>query len=363
MHMRFQDRMIKLWARIKKLSPDKPIYKVYDESLRLSQEGHDTWADCVNNIISRYTDDSSFQSNDIDKRVNHLRERRYTQFIRDWTQDLHVNNKWPKLDTYKLIKTNYRIESHILYVRDKNHQRTLTRLRVSSQKLNIEAGRHARPYVPRQQRLCLYCDSRELDDETHFLLRCNFHSEARDPFIRKIAEHLPVQLETVPHTKLFIDIMTSKNTDILNEVAKFVYLEFKRRELCPGNNYTWKYHLSQYFAILDSHGGEIRHDLSVSNICLAHIYVYILYSHYNYLAYFNSNEWRIYCLTHWGRYRVAANSGRRFRVHFLEWTCIDFNKDFAGVCSWRSNWQYSCIGSGGGLAPPRRQAGVWASDG
>ena len=154
-HMRFQDRMTKLWARIKKLSPDDLIHKIYDESLRLSQEGHDTWADRVNNIISRYTDDSSFQSNDIDKRVNHLRERRYTQFIRDWTQDFHVNNKWPKLDTYKLIKNDYRIEPHILSVRDKNHQRALTRLRVSSHKLNIEDGRHARPYVPRQQRLCL----------------------------------------------------------------------------------------------------------------------------------------------------------------------------------------------------------------
>ena len=123
MHMRFQDRMTKLWAWIKKLSPDNLIHKIYmyDESLRLFQEGHDTWADRVNNIISRYTDDSSFQSNDIDKRVNHLRERRrYTQFIRDWTQDLHVNNKWSKLNTYKLIKNDYRIEPHILYVRDKN---------------------------------------------------------------------------------------------------------------------------------------------------------------------------------------------------------------------------------------------------
>ena len=251
MHMRFQDRMTKLWARIKKLSPDNLIHKIYDESLRLSQEGHDTWADRVNNIISRYTDDYSFQSNDVDKRVNYLRERRYTQFIRDWTQDLHVDNKWSKLDTYKLIKNDNRIEPHILYVRDKNHQRALTRLKVSSHKLNIEAGRHARPYVHRQQRLCLYCDSLELDDEIHFLLRCNFHSEARYSFIRKIAEHLPVQLETVPHTELFIDIMTSKNTDVLNAVAKFVYLEFKRRELCPGNDCIWKCHLTQYFGVLD----------------------------------------------------------------------------------------------------------------
>ena len=74
-----------------------------------------------------------------------------------------------------------------------------------------------------------------------------------------------------------------------------------------------------------------------SRILVWHIYICILYSYWNHFAYFNSNEWRIYCLTHWGRHRAAAISGRRFRVHFLEWTCINFNRDFAGICSWRSN--------------------------
>ena len=89
-----------------------------------------------------------------------------------------------------------------------------------------------------------------------------------------------VYIVTVPHTELFMGIMTSKDTDILNEVAKFVYLEFKRRELCPGSDYTWNCHLTQYFGVLDSHGGGIRHDLSVPNISLAYIYIcmYIFYT-------------------------------------------------------------------------------------
>ena len=347
MHIIFQNKVIKLWAEINILSSNNLIHKIYDESLRLSQEGYDIWADRVNNIISRFTVDPSFQSNNNQKRVNQLRERRCTQFIRDWTRDLHVDKKLHKLATYKLIKNDYRIEPHILYVRDKNHQSALTRLRVSSHKLNVEAGRHAWPNVLRQQRQCLYCDSRELDDEIYFLLRCNFHSEARDSFIRKIAEHWPVQLETVPHPERCIDIMTSKDKNILNPMAKFVYLEFKRRELkiYAGNNYTWKCPLIHCFGVSCSLGGKMSHSLSVSNIGLAH--KYILYSHWNYLAYFNSNGWRIYCLTHWGRHTVAAFSAQRFRVHVLEWTCVNFNRDFAGVCFSGSNWQYSSIGSGG----------------
>ena len=75
-----------------------------------------------------------------------------------------------------------------------------------------------------------------------------------------------------------------------------------------------------FFCVLDSLGGKIRHSLSVSNISLANMY--ILYNHRNYFACFNSNEWCIYCLTHWGRHRVAAISRWHFRVHFLEWTWI-----------------------------------------
>ena len=86
-------------------------------------------------------------------------------------------------------------------------------------------------YFARQQRLCLYCDSQELDDEIHFLLRYNFHSDARDSLIHTIAEHLPVHLEVVAQIELFIDIMTSKNKDILNALVKFVDMEFMRREL------------------------------------------------------------------------------------------------------------------------------------
>ena len=55
MHMRFQDRVIKRWVRKKKLSPENLIHKIYNESPRLSQEGHDTWADRVDNITSYST--------------------------------------------------------------------------------------------------------------------------------------------------------------------------------------------------------------------------------------------------------------------------------------------------------------------
>ena len=49
-------------------------------------------------------------------------------------------------------------------------------------------------------------------------------------------------------------------------------------------------------------------------------------------------------------------------MHFLDWKCTNFDKDFAEICSLWSKYQYSSIGSDNGLAPARRQAIIWTND-
>ena len=214
------------------------LYKIHNELLQLAHQGHDTWAGHVENVIRKYTTDlpshnaMPLDNKAVDALGNKLRELRYDQFICNWKMDLHQRDKLPKLDTYKIIKSDYRIEPHILYVRNKRYQRALTRLRVSSHKLNIEVGRHSRPYIPRHQRFCLYCDTGEIDNEIHFLLKCPFHSAGRFSLLQEIVHYLPLQSKP-DHRDMFINIMTSKNQMILNALGKFVYEEFKRREIEP----------------------------------------------------------------------------------------------------------------------------------
>ena len=94
----------------------------------------------------------------------------------------------------------YRIEPHLIYLNNKKHQRALTRLRVSSHKLNIELGRHSRPPIPRANRLCNFCNSKEVDDEIHFLTKCEFHSEARYHMFDEIQRHQHVSQNLSPET-------------------------------------------------------------------------------------------------------------------------------------------------------------------
>ena len=47
-----------------------------------------------------------------------------------------------------------------------------TKLRCGTSELEIEVGRHARPLIPRSQRLCKCCTQAEVEDSFHFVMRC-----------------------------------------------------------------------------------------------------------------------------------------------------------------------------------------------
>ena len=56
----------------------------------------------------------------------------------------------------------------------------------------------------------------------------------------------------------------------------------------------------------------------------------------------------------------GCHSGRRhFQMYFLECKLWSSDSNLIEICSYESNWQWTSIGSGNGLAPNRRQAITW----
>ena len=68
-------------------------------------------------------------------------------------------------------------------------------------------------------------------------------------------------------------------------------------------------------------------------------------------------------LTYWGRDKMAAISQMTFSNAFSWIKMYEFQEKFTKVCSYRSNWQYSSIGSDNGLVPNRWQAIFWTNGG
>ena len=112
------------------------------------------------------------------------RKKLQTQFEKRWKQNLNTNHK---LITYNTIKSKFEYEKYLDTILDIRHRITLTKLRISAHKLEIERGRYLN--VPRNNRTCIICDLNTLENEFHFLCICPRLTQLRNQLYKKL-EHL-----------------------------------------------------------------------------------------------------------------------------------------------------------------------------
>ena len=70
---------------------------------------------------------------------------------------------------YRTFKTKYEYEDYFDEIANIQHRINFTKLSISNHSLEIEKGRHQRPYVKPKDRLCQTCRL-ETKDKAHFLL-------------------------------------------------------------------------------------------------------------------------------------------------------------------------------------------------
>ena len=84
-----------------------------------------------------------------------------------------VINSSSKMKTLNLLKTIPGTESYLSDVTNSKHRCALTKLRLSSHRLEIETGRYTRPKTDAEKRHCFYCKflgKEVVEDEIHFLI-------------------------------------------------------------------------------------------------------------------------------------------------------------------------------------------------
>ena len=123
--------------------------------------------------------------------------------------------------TMSFLQCNWLTHCELLH--DFNHQlylesvkvtkfrMALSKLRMSSHRLEIEVGRWARPSrTPLDQRKCCTCN--KLEDEFHFLLECRLYNEIRKKYIKKYYWGSPNMIKLK-------ELMTITNETMLLNVA------------------------------------------------------------------------------------------------------------------------------------------------
>ena len=93
------------------------------------------------------------------------------------------------------------------------------RLRVSSHSLRIQTGRYGNDGLPRNERICVYCDLNDIDDELHLLL--NYHCLTN-------SSHISIPRYYYYRNSMFklIELLKSENRNVL---CKFIKLAFNHR--------------------------------------------------------------------------------------------------------------------------------------
>ena len=78
---------------------------------------------------------------------------------------------------YKELKDDFSMSEYVRIFHNKKLRNVVSKLRLSSNRLAIESGRHIG--TERQNRKCIFCTTNDTEDEYHFVLICRRYSNLR----------------------------------------------------------------------------------------------------------------------------------------------------------------------------------------
>ena len=199
---RYDELRLRYWGKIIRMTDDRVVKQVYKASkVRMEQEEEkkargeeiqstDTWCKYTRELMCELQLGQVWT----DQRVP-ISEDEWNKLIRDKIHEREQIN-WraacltkPKLRTYIKLKRVLRKEP-FLNVYHRGGIPELVKLRGGTNRLRIEKGRYRKEAV--EERVCMFCESKEVEDEEHFMLDCHAYAQER--------EEMWTEYETVMHT-------------------------------------------------------------------------------------------------------------------------------------------------------------------
>ena len=131
-----------------------------------------------------------------------------------------------KLRTYAKFKVDYKMEKYLNASLPQNLVRHIAKLRTSTHSLAIETGRYARPRLPPDKRLCVFCSAESPEDEVHFLLECTLYSDFRS----ELMDAFPEINAATENGDILVQIMQTSNECQLRALGIFISKSFRSRK-------------------------------------------------------------------------------------------------------------------------------------
>lgn len=216
--------IIQFWFKI--LESENTKYIKYAYSLMLadldSKPATVNWASKVKDLLSALGFYEVWLNQSVGNKNTFLVEfklRLRDNFIQNWNSRISDSSR----AVFYSLFSNFDHQLYLETVKVKKFRIALSKLRLSSHRLEIEVGRWAKPNrTPIDQRKCHVCN--KLEDEFHFLLECKLYKELRQKYISRYFWNRPNMI----HLK---ELMSTNNVKCLLKLSIFVEKAFKVRAM------------------------------------------------------------------------------------------------------------------------------------
>jgi hypothetical protein len=221
LHIDASSRVFKYLQRLEGMEPGSLLYEALSLSKDLHERGIPSWFSNVDFIVKEL----KLQHPPIH---NTIKSKMEANFAQNWSSELKIstNTATGKLRVYGKFKTQFEQEKYLELVKNRGNRTSLTRLRISAHKLEIEAGRYLKK--KEAERLCRLCDSKAVENEEHFLFDCAFQANLLAEFIAPVIQKFPA-IEHLTSPQKLIWFMSCEDKDILISFARYIDCCFHNR--------------------------------------------------------------------------------------------------------------------------------------
>ena len=213
--------IIKFWLKIMAADQHKLVKLMYTQLyFACCNNNHENWVSKLRNLLNELGFGEAWVYQGVGHNGNFLslvKQRLRDNYIQLWENRLSNS---PRARFYLTFR-NFEFQTYLNLPLDK-YRFALSRLRVSSHRLQVEVGRWHKPKpIPVQERKCIKCNT--LEDEFHFILVCPHFDELRKDILPKYFWNNPNR------TKLSM-LFSSEQLSLNRMLATFVQKAFMARD-------------------------------------------------------------------------------------------------------------------------------------
>ncbi len=174
--------MFRYWNRIMKMDSERLTKKLFMYDFA-NRRASGSWnSDIFKLFQSVDMINAYYNMNEVD--LIHIKNILHNIEKDKWETDI---KEVPKLRTYCTFKECYETEPYVYRVCNRAHRSILSQFRCGILPIKIETGRYTN--IPLEFRQCILCDQNAIEDENHFLFKCEFYSSIRNSFFNMYKEH------------------------------------------------------------------------------------------------------------------------------------------------------------------------------